>query len=95
MPTGPGYENVGPLNQVCVSVGSVPGSDTVSGDRYIESAFGYVYEHKWRYVIAVILLLYSGLMLVQEFWNSACVCGWLHDYILIRRGIGVCKEVKG
>lgn len=57
MPFGPGYDDVGPFNQVCVSVGSVPGSDTVDGDRYIESAFDYRYEHKWRYVAAGALLI--------------------------------------
>ena len=56
VPFGPEYDNVGPFNQVCVSVGSVPGSDTVDGDRYIESAFGYSYVHKWRYVAAGTLL---------------------------------------
>ena len=47
VPSGPGYENVTLANQVCITVGSQPGSATVSGDAYYQS-FGYSYSHLWR-----------------------------------------------
>ena len=48
MPTGPAYDDAARENRVCVSVGAEPGSDFVSGDDYIESAFEYNSAHKWR-----------------------------------------------
>jgi ABC-type multidrug transport system permease subunit/ABC-type multidrug transport system ATPase subunit len=44
----PGYENVGPFNRVCSSIGSVPGLAFVKGDDYINSGFRYYSEHRWR-----------------------------------------------
>ncbi|KAF1977467.1 ABC drug exporter AbcA [Bimuria novae-zelandiae CBS 107.79] len=48
VPSGPGYENVGGLQHVCSTVGSVPGQPFVRGDDFIGSAFEYKAEHKWR-----------------------------------------------
>ncbi|KAH9927900.1 CDR ABC transporter-domain-containing protein, partial [Epithele typhae] len=33
---------------VCTTVGSEPGSSTVSGARYVELAYSYTYDHVWR-----------------------------------------------
>lgn len=48
VPQGPGYENVSLANQVCTTVGSVPGQLTVNGMRYVELSYGYAYSHLWR-----------------------------------------------
>ena len=48
VPSGPGYENVTLANQVCVTVGSQPGRETVPGDAYTHLSFGYSYSHLWR-----------------------------------------------
>jgi ABC-type multidrug transport system permease subunit/energy-coupling factor transporter ATP-binding protein EcfA2 len=48
VPSGPGYAHVGDENQVCSTVGSVPGQPFIDGDAYIESAYGYHASHKWR-----------------------------------------------
>lgn len=48
IPSGPGYENVPADSQVCSVVGAVAGSDVVSGDTYLEQAYGYLPAHKWR-----------------------------------------------
>ncbi|KAF1813415.1 putative ABC transporter [Eremomyces bilateralis CBS 781.70] len=42
--------NAPPANQGCALQGSRPGSTTVLGDDYIETAFGYSYSHLWRNV---------------------------------------------
>ncbi|KAK7747504.1 Multidrug resistance protein [Cytospora paraplurivora] len=46
--TAPGYENVGSLNHICSAVGAVAGQGYINGDDYINSAFQYYHEHKWR-----------------------------------------------
>ena len=48
VPQGPAYENITLQNQVCTTVGSVPGSLTVSGPSYISLSYGYTYGHLWR-----------------------------------------------
>ncbi|WVO15160.1 hypothetical protein L204_102804 [Cryptococcus depauperatus] len=48
IPVGAGYENIGTDNRVCSSVGSVPGSSAVDGDRYINLSYQYYHAHKWR-----------------------------------------------
>ena len=48
VPSGPGYENVSLINQVCTAVGSVQGESTVSGDIFAELSYGYKYSHIWR-----------------------------------------------
>ncbi|XDG06438.1 hypothetical protein ABKA04_006053 [Annulohypoxylon sp. FPYF3050] len=47
-PAIPGYGDVGPSNHACSAAGSVAGSSTVNGDAYINSAFRYYNEHRWR-----------------------------------------------
>ncbi|KAI0752733.1 pleiotropic drug resistance ABC transporter [Daedaleopsis nitida] len=48
VPQGPGYLGVSLENQVCTTVGSVPGDSTVSGANYIKLAYNYSYSHLWR-----------------------------------------------
>ncbi|KAI1323108.1 ABC-2 type transporter-domain-containing protein [Xylariaceae sp. FL0255] len=44
----PAYANVGPMNRVCDTVGSVAGSSVVTGNDYIEQSYQYYPAHKWR-----------------------------------------------
>ncbi|KAL2010264.1 hypothetical protein VTN00DRAFT_6071 [Thermoascus crustaceus] len=48
VPSGPGYEHVSVLNQVCAITGARPGQLYVSGDDYLELSFSYSYSHLWR-----------------------------------------------
>lgn len=49
IPQGPGYDGmIGIANQVCTTVGSQPGSATVSGSTYVDLSYGYTYSHLWR-----------------------------------------------
>ena len=48
VPQGPAYTNVTLENQVCTTVGSVPGVSTVSGLSYLDLAYNYSYSHLWR-----------------------------------------------
>ncbi|KAF8875310.1 pleiotropic drug resistance ABC transporter [Infundibulicybe gibba] len=48
IPQGPGYENITLANQVCATVGSLPGQLTVDGVRFIGLSYGYSPDHIWR-----------------------------------------------
>ena len=48
IPAGGFYDGVSPSQHVCSAVGSIPGSDVVNGDAYINSSFQYYHAHKWR-----------------------------------------------
>jgi ATP-binding cassette, subfamily G (WHITE), member 2, SNQ2 len=45
VPSGPGYEGAAIANQVCATVGSVPGQVKVNGNSFLELSFGYRYDH--------------------------------------------------
>jgi ATP-binding cassette subfamily G (WHITE) protein 2 (SNQ2) len=48
VPQGPGYENVGLNNQVCTTVGSLPGQAFVDGNLYVQLSFGFSSSNLWR-----------------------------------------------
>ena len=48
VPSGPGYEGVSVINQVCTVLGSQPGQATVSGSAYLGLSFGYYFKNLWR-----------------------------------------------
>ncbi|KAK6224463.1 abc-2 type transporter [Colletotrichum tabaci] len=50
VPSGAGYDDLPLTGRSCATVGAVPGSDMVNGDRYIEQSFGYYNANKWRNV---------------------------------------------
>ena len=62
----PGYENVGSFNRICSTIGSVPGSGVVNGDKYINTGFQYYHEHKWRNlgIIIAFMILFLVFYLV-------------------------------
>ena len=48
VPSGPGYEDIAPDQRACATVGSVPGSNTVSGSAFVQSSYQYLNSHRWR-----------------------------------------------
>ncbi|KAL2833191.1 ABC-2 type transporter-domain-containing protein [Aspergillus pseudoustus] len=48
VPRGVGYEDLPSKSRVCATVGAIPGSTTVSGDRYLALTFHYYNRNKWR-----------------------------------------------
>jgi ATP-binding cassette subfamily G (WHITE) protein 2 (SNQ2) len=50
VPSGSGYEDATLQNQVCTTVGSVPGQSIVDGNAYAQIAYGYSYSHLWRVI---------------------------------------------
>ena len=45
VPRGPGYEDVQLSNQVCTTVGALPGEPFVNGDRFLLLSFGYKFSN--------------------------------------------------
>lgn len=69
----PGYENVNATNHICSAVGAKTGLAFVNGDDYINSAFSYYHEHKWRnfgilvaFVIGFLIFYMIAAELVSE-----------------------------
>ncbi|KAK4703701.1 ATP-binding cassette, subfamily G (WHITE), member 2, PDR, partial [Phenoliferia sp. Uapishka_3] len=48
VPSGASYGNVSGTERSCSTVGSVAGSNSVSGDLYLSESFQYYHSHKWR-----------------------------------------------
>ncbi len=48
VPSGTGYEHVPLTNQVCETVGSIPGQSTVDGDRFIALSYDDSHGHVWQ-----------------------------------------------
>jgi ATP-binding cassette subfamily G (WHITE) protein 2 (PDR) len=63
VPSGPGYEGISGSNQVCSTVGSVPGQPFVNGDAFINLSYGYVASNKWRN-IGIVWAFVFGLMFI-------------------------------
>lgn len=65
-----GYQDVGPLNHICSTVGAVAGQDYINGDAYINSSFRYFESHKWRNIgilIGFMVFFLGTYMLAAEF----------------------------
>ena len=61
IPNGQGYGGVNVANQVCTLAGSIPGSDIIPGDRYIQQAFQYSVSDLWRNWGIIIALIAAYL----------------------------------
>lgn len=52
IPSGPGYENIEPMQRTCSVAGALPGRGYIDGDFFIGTVYRYYYSHLWRYVVA-------------------------------------------
>ncbi|KAJ3516223.1 hypothetical protein NLJ89_g1261 [Agrocybe chaxingu] len=70
VPQGPGYENVTLENQVCTTVGSLPGEPDVNGSRFMALAFEFYWSNTWKNLGLVVvfgLAFLIALFLFAEF----------------------------
>lgn len=51
IPSGPGYEDIEPMQRTCSVAGALPGRDFIDGDFFMGTVYKYHYSHLWRYVI--------------------------------------------
>ncbi len=73
LPMGPGYESARGNERACSAVGSVPGQPYVDGTNYIETAYGYVPNHKWRNLGIMFVFMFGllGVYLVATEYITA------------------------
>ncbi|TFK52853.1 hypothetical protein OE88DRAFT_1627317 [Heliocybe sulcata] len=94
VPSGPGYEDISLANQVCTTVGAVPGQPYVDGNRYVELSYQYSYSNTWRnfgIVVAFGIAFLLTLLLVTEFNTAA---GVKNAAMLWKRGAKKTDAVK-
>lgn len=65
VPSGPGYENVSSLNQVCGFTAS-NGETFVDGDYYMNVSFSYQFRHVWRN-FGILILFWIGFLALNCF----------------------------
>ncbi len=86
VPIGGKYNNAGPLERVCSTVGSVAGSSFVNGDTYINTSFSYYRSHLWRNlgIIFAMTIGFGAIYLTAaEFVSASRSKG---EVLLFRRG---------
>uniref|UniRef100_A0A0D2Y6S9 ABC transporter domain-containing protein n=1 Tax=Fusarium oxysporum (strain Fo5176) TaxID=660025 RepID=A0A0D2Y6S9_FUSOF len=50
IPSGPGYEDIEPMQRTCSVAGALPGRDFIDGDFFMGTVYKYHYSHLWRNV---------------------------------------------
>lgn len=63
VPSGPGYPESASINNVCATIGSIPGLGFVQGTDYVGQAFHYFNLHKWRNIGIIIAYIVCFLFL--------------------------------
>ncbi|CAI4734849.1 CCQ_1a_G0046980.mRNA.1.CDS.1 [Saccharomyces cerevisiae] len=86
VPSGPGFENILPENQVCAFVGSRPGQSWVLGDDYLRAQYQYEYKNTWRNfgIMWCFLIGYIVLRAVFTEYKSPVKSGG--DALVVKKG---------
>ncbi|KAL4783556.1 ABC-2 type transporter-domain-containing protein [Aspergillus varians] len=86
VPSGPGYENLSPENQICITVSATPGSPSIDGDAYLATAYAYYGRNLWRNVgiiFAFMVFFMFVYLIATEFITEAMSKG---EVLVFRRG---------
>lgn len=86
IPPAPQFGDGSGTNQVCSSVGAVPGQPYVNGDAYLDSSYAYYAEHKWRNLGILFAFMFGFLgfyLAATEFITAKKSKG---EVLLFRRG---------
>ncbi|KAF9895076.1 hypothetical protein FE257_004705 [Aspergillus nanangensis] len=86
VPSGPGYDNVDPINQICTTVSSTPGSLDINGDAYLLTAYEYSHSHLWRnlgIIITFMVFFMFVYLFATEYISEAMSKG---EVLIFRRG---------
>ncbi|KAF8329222.1 pleiotropic drug resistance ABC transporter [Amanita rubescens] len=62
VPRGLGYENVSMANQVCTTLGSIPGQPYVEGSSFVLLSYGFKFSHTWMN-LGIVLGFFIGFLL--------------------------------
>ncbi|KAF2014159.1 ABC-transporter [Aaosphaeria arxii CBS 175.79] len=82
----PSYADLSGTNFVCSVAGSVPGEFDVSGDAWVNSAYGYSYSHIWRnlgFIFAFLIFFLFTYLASTEFNSSTSSTA---EVLVFRRG---------
>jgi hypothetical protein len=69
VPSGPGYENIAADQRACAVQGSEPGMDFVNGTAYVETAFSFQWNNRWRnygIIVALTIFLFVAHLVMSE-----------------------------
>lgn len=69
VPKGPGYEDVAADQRSCAVQGSQPGQDFVGGTAYVETAFSYQWNNRWRnfgIIVVITVFLFIAHLVMTE-----------------------------
>ncbi|RYP42698.1 hypothetical protein DL767_000067 [Monosporascus sp. MG133] len=86
VPSGPGYEGLPPDSIMCYTVGALPGTTTVDGDRYLAESFAYYASNKWRNIgilFAFLATFFITYIVATEFAKPPRTKG---EVLVFRRG---------
>ncbi|KIY72686.1 pleiotropic drug resistance ABC transporter [Cylindrobasidium torrendii FP15055 ss-10] len=72
IPQGPGYENITLANQVCATVGSIPGQSFVDGSRFLELSYQFSFDNVWKNfgLLWVFWVIYGFIQLLLSEFNT-------------------------
>ena len=60
IPSGADYAGFSGANQICSTVGALPGSDSVSGTEYLQLTYNYERAHLWRYGLKSVVRIFAN-----------------------------------
>jgi ATP-binding cassette subfamily G (WHITE) protein 2 (PDR) len=69
VPSGPSYAEVAADQRACAVQGSTPGAEFVSGTTYVETAFRYSYDNRWRdfgIIVGITVALFIAHLVMSE-----------------------------
>ncbi|KAF6513255.1 hypothetical protein HZS61_006580 [Fusarium oxysporum f. sp. conglutinans] len=73
IPSGPGYEDIEPMQRTCSVAGALPGRDFIDGDFFMGTVYKYHYSHLWRnygILIAFIIFFTFTYLFAAEYFSS-------------------------
>ncbi|KAG7426504.1 ZEB2-regulated ABC transporter 1 [Fusarium oxysporum f. sp. raphani] len=73
IPSGPGYEDIEPMQRTCSVAGALPGQDFIDGDFFMGTVYKYHYSHLWRnygILIAFIIFFTFTYLFAAEYFSS-------------------------
>ncbi|KAL4861099.1 hypothetical protein BDV12DRAFT_180739 [Aspergillus spectabilis] len=86
IPSGDGYENIGPENQICSTVSATPGALSIDGDAYLATSYEYYHSHLWRnlgIIFAFMVFFMFIYLIATEYITEAMSKG---EVLVFRRG---------
>lgn len=92
IPSGPGFPTTATANNICSTVGAVPGQGFVQGTDYVALSFDYLNSHKWRNI--GIIIAYIVFFLFFYLWLTEINKGAMQKGEMVLYLRGSLKKLK-